>query len=443
MSYETTEDEIERARNRYQRWDSILPTSLCQFLLGSALERAERHETQREEAQDRFEAAVDDTASVLDTIEAELRPYTEAQQTYLTTPNRAQIASQLDTAAARIEDVSTTIDEDYLREAEQERLTDLYGQCRAYYRDLNRYNERFVTQRIEQYGHLFSDIDEAGHDLNDQQCKAIVRDDKHNLVIAGAGSGKTAALTRRIGYLTQREEPDRVDPSEILAVTYTNAATEVMEERLEDQFGIANVHVTTFHALGNSILGEQMPNWPEPIDAADQRNFIEKTIKQELRRDNSQFKKAYFEFLQHFYDPDLDETEFEDKAEQVKRLRAESYQTLRNETVRSRAEKRIADFLFLNQVDYLYEDLATWAETGEEYGEYGPDFYLPGHDIYIEHWGIDETGEVADWFTMDTEAYLEKLYWARETFAAEPERTLIETYDFERKNETIENAVQA
>ena len=79
MSYETTENEIERTRNRYQRWESILPTSLCQFFHGSALERAERHEIQREEAQDRFEAAVDNTVSVLDTIETKLRPYTEEQ----------------------------------------------------------------------------------------------------------------------------------------------------------------------------------------------------------------------------------------------------------------------------------------------------------------------------------------------------------------------------
>ncbi|WP_175507137.1 hypothetical protein [Halostagnicola kamekurae] len=42
------------------------------------------------------------------------------------------------------------------------------------------YNDEFVEQELERYAHLVTDVDEAGHNLNEDQQKAIVRDDEYN-----------------------------------------------------------------------------------------------------------------------------------------------------------------------------------------------------------------------------------------------------------------------
>lgn len=85
---------------------------------------------------------------------------------------------------------------------------------------------------------------------------AIVRDDKRNLVIAGAGSGKTRTIVGRIRFLLER----RVSPAGILAVTFTNKATEEMEERLRKMAvpladdGREGITVSTLRALGKRII---------------------------------------------------------------------------------------------------------------------------------------------------------------------------------------------
>ncbi len=71
------------------------------------------------------------------------------------------------------------------------------------------------------------------------------------LVIAGAGTGKTTVLTRRIAHLV-REGHAR--PDEILAVTYTDNAAREMRERVESELGKNDAQICTFHAYCNSLL---------------------------------------------------------------------------------------------------------------------------------------------------------------------------------------------
>ena len=72
----------------------------------------------------------------------------------------------------------------------------------------------------------------------------------------------------------------------------------------------------------------------------------------------------------------------------------------------------------------------------EEDKEYRPDFYLPDHDIYIEHWGLNENLEVPPWFTKTSQEYLELREWKLSQFE-KLRKILIETWDFERKNEQL------
>ncbi len=92
-------------------------------------------------------------------------------------------------------------------------------------------------------------------DLNPQQKRAV----KHNrgplLIVAGAGTGKTRVIVHRIAYLIAAK---RARPEEIVALTFTDKAAAEMEQRVDVMvpYGLANVHISTFHAFGDRIIRE-------------------------------------------------------------------------------------------------------------------------------------------------------------------------------------------
>lgn len=90
-------------------------------------------------------------------------------------------------------------------------------------------------------------------DLNDEQQKAVTHKSGPALVVAGAGTGKTTVITRRIAWLV---EQGLAKPDEILALTFTDKAAGEMEERVDVllPMGYINTQVMTFHALGDQIL---------------------------------------------------------------------------------------------------------------------------------------------------------------------------------------------
>ncbi|CAB4870699.1 unannotated protein [freshwater metagenome] len=92
--------------------------------------------------------------------------------------------------------------------------------------------------------------------LNPQQQAAVVHQGGPLLVIAGAGSGKTRVLTRRIAYLMARRQ---VAPYEILAITFTNKAAGEMKERVTELVGnvAKSMWVSTFHSSCVRLLRQE------------------------------------------------------------------------------------------------------------------------------------------------------------------------------------------
>ena len=88
--------------------------------------------------------------------------------------------------------------------------------------------------------------------LNEAQLRPVIDTEGHLLVIAGAGSGKTRVLTTRIAYLINEL---RVSQENVLAITFTNKATNEMRERLDSMVvGAENIWVSTIHSMGVKIL---------------------------------------------------------------------------------------------------------------------------------------------------------------------------------------------
>jgi DNA helicase-2/ATP-dependent DNA helicase PcrA len=91
--------------------------------------------------------------------------------------------------------------------------------------------------------------------LSPAQREAVLHGDGPLLIIAGAGTGKTTVLTRRIAYLIASK---RCRPEEILALTFTEKAALEMDERVDQliPYGYAETWISTFHAFGDRVLRE-------------------------------------------------------------------------------------------------------------------------------------------------------------------------------------------
>ncbi len=136
------------------------------------------------------------------------------------------------------------------------------------------------------------DISHLLNSLNEAQRQAVSASVGQQLVLAGAGSGKTRVLVHRIAWLVQVEQ---ASPWSILSVTFTNKAAHEMRGRIEQLLGISpqGMWVGTFHGLAHRLL---RAHWREAglveqfqiLDSDDQQRLVKRVIR-ELGLDDNQW----------------------------------------------------------------------------------------------------------------------------------------------------------
>ncbi len=136
--------------------------------------------------------------------------------------------------------------------------------------------------------------------LNPQQSQAVTHSGGPLLVVAGAGSGKTRVLTRRIAYLMSRRN---VAPYQILAITFTNKAAGEMKARVEDLVGpiAKSMWVSTFHSACVRMLRQEAvrlgySNSFSIYDSADSLRLIT-IIAKELNLDSKRYPARQFQSM--------------------------------------------------------------------------------------------------------------------------------------------------
>jgi DNA helicase-2/ATP-dependent DNA helicase PcrA len=145
-----------------------------------------------------------------------------------------------------------------------------------------------------------TEIDPLLEGLNPQQAEAVTHAGGPLLVVAGAGSGKTRVLTRRIAYLMSRRN---VAPYQILAITFTNKAAGEMKERVAELVGpiAKSMWVSTFHSACVRILRQEAArlgysNSFSIYDSADSQRLIT-IVAKELNLDPKRYPARQFQSM--------------------------------------------------------------------------------------------------------------------------------------------------
>ena len=276
------------------------------------------------------------------------------------------------------------------------------------------------------YRKYFSSIEK--HPLTLRQRQAIIVDENRNLIIAGAGTGKTSTVIGKVGYLLKSE---KCCPHEILVIAYNRNAASELRERIEEKLN-AEVVVGTFHSIGKNILFESKhPSRPSKFVDQEEKliGFMKKILHQCLKTQG--FANLYEKYFREHEVRNIDEIrDFKTEREYANWIRYNSLLTLQQEKVKSHGELLIANFLFANNLEYKYEPFYSAKNSMPTDFHYRPDFYLPEYSIYIEYFGIDEDGSTAEF--VDRDKYNAGIKWKFKTHV-DGNTKLIDLYFYQKK----------
>ena len=357
---------------------------------------------------------------------------------------------------------------EYISSEDEKFFEKFYNKPETFETDTKQANERYINQELKDNSDLFDDLD--GKSLDSQQREAIVVDEDAVKVIAGAGSGKTFTIQGKVKYLTEKRD---VDPSEILAISFSNASVDDLKERIEEP-----IDIKTFHKVGKDIL-TQYNQYSRPDTSALKRIIKRYLTKKALK--NEDISKKLIEFFSFYINvpPSDDDIKYEgdlldwqegvDFSTLKRRFKNKQRETLNNEIVRSYEELYIANFLFIYGIKYTYEkiysypnknferefnkfkeflfsfneeipdelknditkDLLNLTDIFEKYEikDYLPDFYLDDYNIYIEHFGLNRNCENHLIGGKSSEEYVKEMEWKRKVHKKYG-TTLIETFSY-------------
>lgn len=285
-------------------------------------------------------------------------------------------------------------------------------------------NDRFVRERMaEEQGyldHILDAIDPSVR-LDEDQRRVVLTDEDYCLVVAGAGAGKTTTMAAKVKYLTEKEG---VDPSQILVVSFTNKAVKELQEKINGALGIA-CPISTFHSAGNAIIRRNSPDERLNIVDGSRLYFVLRDyFRNSVMKDERIVNKLILFFASYFDAPyegdDLNaffnqvaksdfstmRSDLEDFKRVVIDAKTKKSVTIQNEVLRSHQEVEIANFLYLNQIDYEYEPVYPFHILYAR-KPYTPDFLIRQGEkaAYIEHFGISESGENDRYSQDELEAY--------------------------------------
>ena len=270
--------------------------------------------------------------------------------------------------------------------------------------------------------------------LTREQAQAIATDEDCTLVLAGAGTGKTAVIIGKIAHLVQNQG---VEPGNILALAFNRKAALEIRERLPQD--LKETQVSTFHSYGRGVIAEQGTAPTVSVMATDDIAYLRAVnqIVQEMLHD-PELSRAVLDLTGSMPAEYRSPFDFEDHAEYEQYVRDVELRTLSRILVRSFEELTIANFLTENGIEFQYEAPYEIDTATSQYRQYQPDFHIPSRNIYIEHFAINEHGEAPPGW----DRYINDMLW-KQRIHREHGTTLVETYSWQHRAGTLLETLQA
>lgn len=360
--------------------------------------------------------------------------------------------------------------DDYVTWVHRDQLKAEYKSAGKFFRSKTKYYKKEIT--VKNFNEIFEDFDNyiiqfnkdyvknqkikltnyfdniEGKKLDEQQRTAVITDEYSNLIIAGAGSGKTLTILGKVEYLIKHKN---VQPNEILLLSFTQKTVSELNERLKN-INIST-QATTFHKLGFDTIKKHLTIVPAVTNENTLTNVIKSYLQKDILNDSNalqsfiQYVSCYMNIPEEYdnYDSYGEKIDTEkginfqtlkSKCEPLNKVAKAKHDTIQGERVKSVEELMIANYLYLNGIDYEYEKRYPHVET-----KYQPDFYLKDYDIYLEHFGVDEHNRAA-WLTpLNEQKYVEDMQLKRETHQKHNTK-LIETYSYYNRDKILLQKLQ-
>lgn len=314
--------------------------------------------------------------------------------------------------------------------------------------DITAHNTTYVDRALERdkdyFDNILKQID-PNIQLDEEQRRAVITDDDYCLLVAGAGAGKTTTMAAKVKYLVEKKN---IDPGEIIVISYTNKAIGELRDRINKGLGIP-AKICTFHAFAYDIV-KQFSAEPPEINFSSQQiifDMLEKSIfhNKQLMRNLVLFLGYYFDLSEdvfkftdlnqyHLYKAAQDfETLKSGLGEYIKKVeqqRTKKTRTITGEYLRSMQEVQIANFLYLNGLDYEYERVYPFGSPSRN-KKYTPDFYISQgeHSVWLEHYALSESGYNSLFTPQQRQRYLRAISDKRRIHKTN-KTTLLETWSF-------------
>ena len=290
-------------------------------------------------------------------------------------------------------------------------------------------NQQYVKRAVRLIKAETEDVLHAG--LTDEQATAVATDEDVTLVLAGAGTGKTEVIASKAANLVRNQG---VSPGEILVLAFNKKTAAEIRERLPGH--LRGVEVCTFHAFGRHVIAQSTGKQPTVSRLAEDRvrlkNAVSKTLDEML--DSPRYQEMLLTLLAYHRNQYQSPFDFKSADEYFRYVYSIERRTLSGDLMRSLEEVQVANLLSLNGVEFEYEKPYQVDTASTRHRQYRPDFYLPKHDIYIEHFALDEAGNPPVHFRN----YKKGVEWKR-SIHKQHGTTLIETHSWQCRTGVLQS----
>ncbi|MEH6393842.1 UvrD-helicase domain-containing protein [Pseudoalteromonas sp.] len=299
--------------------------------------------------------------------------------------------------------------------------------------------QRYLTKQVKLHARFFDAVETNPLTLSQRQVCII--DDDNNLLLAGAGTGKTSVMIGRAGYLVTSGQAQY---SDILLLAYGRKAADEMDERIKNKLVSDKIKAATFHSIGLAIIAKVENAKPSMSVLAQDEQAKAKWVQQcfeSLIDNNERYRTLVLDYFSKYYYVEKNEFDFKTLGDYYSYLNDNDIRSLKGEKVKSFGELYIANWLFYHGIDYQYEAPYKVVVKTVERSQYKPDFYLPQYDIYIEYYGIDDAGNTAPY--IDKQHYHQSIDWKNTTHATHNTQCIALNFGQHKKGQLLDELNKA